>query len=130
MSPAPWLAASGPLRPGAGHAGAGRRAVRGPGRRLVAVALGSHAAHRPCDRSIPGRLRRCGRLRGAALAYATLGALELAAAAFHGEDFTAPAMGVAVYVAACASVLAVGLYGAVRSPGSAERPPDRGSRPP
>ncbi|HXF00437.1 MAG TPA: hypothetical protein VN458_08840 [Solirubrobacterales bacterium] len=71
-----------------------------------------------------------GRLHGAALAYATLGALELAAAAFHGEDFTAPAMGVAVYVAACASVLAVGLYGAVRSPGSAERPPDRGSRPP
>ena len=71
-----------------------------------------------------------GRLHGAALAYATLGALELAAAAFHGEDFTAPAMGVAVYVAACASVLAVGLYGAIRNPGSAERPPDRGSRPP
>jgi hypothetical protein len=71
-----------------------------------------------------------GRLHGAALAYATLGALELAAAAFHGEDFTAPGMGVAVYVAACASVLAVGLYGAVRNPGSAERPPDRGSRPP
>ena len=71
-----------------------------------------------------------GRLHGAALAYATLGALELAAAAFHGEDFTAPAMGVAVYVAACASVLAVGLCGAVRSRGSAERLPDRGSRPP
>lgn len=71
-----------------------------------------------------------GRLYGAALAYATLGALELAAAAFHGEDFTAPAMGVAVYVAACASVLAVGLYGAVRSRGSAGRLPDRGSRPP
>ena len=71
-----------------------------------------------------------GRLHGAALAYATLGALELAAAALHGEDFTAPAAGVAVYVVFCVSVLAVGLYGAVRNRGSAEPLPDRGSRPP
>ena len=71
-----------------------------------------------------------GRLHGAALAYATLGALELAAAALHGGDFTAPAAGVAVYVVFCASVLAIGLYGAVRNQGSAERLPDRGSRPP
>ena len=71
-----------------------------------------------------------GRLHGAALAYATLGALELAAAAVHGGDFTAPALGVALYLAFCASVLAVGLYGAVRNRGSAERLPDRGSRPP
>jgi hypothetical protein len=54
------------------------------------------------------------RLRGAALAYATLGALELAAAALHGDDFTASAIGVAVYLAFCTSVLALGLYGAVR----------------
>jgi hypothetical protein len=54
------------------------------------------------------------RLHGAALAYATLGALELAAAALHGGDFSSPAAGVAVYVAFCASVLALGLYGAGR----------------
>ena len=67
-----------------------------------------------------------GRLHGAALAYATLGALELAAAALHGGDFTAPAAGVAAYVVFCASVLALGIYGAVRNPGSAAQPPDRG----
>lgn len=71
-----------------------------------------------------------GRLYGAALAYATLGALELAAAAVHGGDFTAPDLGVALYLAFCASVLAVGLYGAVRNRGSAEQLPDRGSHPP
>ena len=71
-----------------------------------------------------------GRLHGAALAYATLGALELAAAALYGGDFTASAAGVALYLAVCVSVLAVGLYGAVRNRGSAERLPDRGSRPP
>jgi hypothetical protein len=54
------------------------------------------------------------RLHGAALAYATLGALELAAAALHGGDFSSPAAGVAAYIAFCASVLALGLYGAVR----------------
>jgi hypothetical protein len=54
------------------------------------------------------------RLQGAALAYATLGALELAAAGIHGGDFTSPALGVAAYVAFCASVLALGVYGAVR----------------
>jgi hypothetical protein len=71
-----------------------------------------------------------GRLQGAALAYATLGALELVAAALHGEDFNAPATGVVLYLAFCTSVLAVGLYGVVRNRGSAERLPDRGSRPP
>jgi hypothetical protein len=54
------------------------------------------------------------RLQGAAFAYATLGALELAAAALHGGDFTAPTLGVAAYVAFCGSVLAVGVYGAAR----------------
>ena len=54
------------------------------------------------------------RLQGAAFAYAALGALELAAAALHWDDFTAPALGVAAYVAFCASVLALGAYGAVR----------------
>jgi hypothetical protein len=54
------------------------------------------------------------RLHGAALAYATLGALELAAAALHGDDFSSPSAGVAAYVAFCASVLALGLYGAGR----------------
>jgi hypothetical protein len=71
-----------------------------------------------------------GRLHGAALAYATLGALELAAAALRGGDFTAPAVGVALYVAFCASVLTVGLYGAVKNRGSGELLCDRGSRPP
>jgi hypothetical protein len=70
------------------------------------------------------------RLHGAALAYATLGALELVAAAVHGGDFTAPALGVSLYLSFCASVLAVGLYGAVMNRGSAERLPDPGSRPP
>jgi hypothetical protein len=54
------------------------------------------------------------RLHGAALAYATLGALELAAAALHGGDFSSPAAGVGAYIAFCASVLALGLYGAAR----------------
>lgn len=56
-----------------------------------------------------------GRLHGAALAYATLGALELVAAVVHGGDFTSPATGVAAYVVFCASVLALGLYGALVS---------------
>lgn len=54
------------------------------------------------------------RLQGAALAYATLGALELAAAGLHWDDFTAPALGVGAYVAFCASVLSLGVYGAIR----------------
>jgi hypothetical protein len=70
------------------------------------------------------------RLHGAALAYATLGALELAAAALHGEDFTAPALGVALYVSFSVSVLGVGLYGAVMNRRSAAQLPDPGSRPP
>ena len=70
------------------------------------------------------------RLHGAALAYATLGALELAAAGLHGEDFTAPALGVALYVCFCVSVLGVGLYGVVINRGSAEPLPDSGIRPP
>jgi hypothetical protein len=70
------------------------------------------------------------RLHGAALAYATLGALELAAAALHGEDFTAPALGVALYLSFSVSVLGVGLYGAVMNRRSAAQLPDPGSRPP
>jgi hypothetical protein len=68
-----------------------------------------------------------GRLHGAALAYGVLGALELAAAALHGGDFTSPAAGVAAYVVFCGSVLAVGIYGAVRNRGSAGQPPGRGA---
>ena len=68
-----------------------------------------------------------GRLHGAALAYGILGALELAAAALHGGDFTSPAAGVAAYVVFCGSVLAVGIYGAVRNRGSAGQPPGRGA---
>jgi hypothetical protein len=70
-----------------------------------------------------------GRLHGAALSYATLGALELAVAALHGGDFDAPAGGIGAYVAFCAGVLAVGVYGALRNRGSAGRLPGRGSRP-
>ena len=54
------------------------------------------------------------RLHGAALAYAALGALELGAVALHSEDLTASDAGTAAYVAFCVSVLAVGLYGALR----------------
>jgi hypothetical protein len=53
------------------------------------------------------------RLHGAALAYATLGTLELGAVALHGEDLESAAAGTAAYVAFCASVLGVGFYGAV-----------------
>lgn len=53
------------------------------------------------------------RLRGAALAYATLGALELAALAIHRDDLTGGGAGVAAYVAFCAAVAATGLYGLI-----------------
>jgi hypothetical protein len=61
------------------------------------------------------------RLRGSALAYAALGALELLALAIHGDDVTASDAGTAIYVAAWASVLAAGLYGSLVS-ASARRP--------
>jgi hypothetical protein len=54
------------------------------------------------------------RLQGAALAYATLGALELGAVALHGEDLTSSTAGTVAYVAFCLSVFALGLYGVVR----------------
>jgi hypothetical protein len=53
------------------------------------------------------------RLHGPALAYATLGALELAALAIHSGDVTASGLGTAVYVAFCATVLATGAYGLI-----------------
>ena len=84
------------------------------------VGFGAAAAFAVADNDL-------GRLHGAALGYATLGALELATAALHGGDFTSPAAGVAAYVAFCASVLALGLYGAVRNRGSAGQHPARGT---
>jgi hypothetical protein len=60
-------------------------------------------------------------LRGAALAYASLGALELAAIALHGSDVTADGPGVALYVAFCATVLATGVYGLVSERSAASR---------
>jgi hypothetical protein len=51
------------------------------------------------------------RLQGPALAYATLGALELLAVALHGGDLTASVPATAAYAAFFASVLAVGGYG-------------------
>lgn len=53
------------------------------------------------------------RLRGPALAYATLGALELAALAIHSDDVTASGPWTAVYAAAWASVVAAGAYGLI-----------------
>ena len=53
------------------------------------------------------------RLRGPALAYATLGVLELAALAIHSGHVTASGAGTAVYVAFCASVVAAGAYGLI-----------------
>jgi hypothetical protein len=55
------------------------------------------------------------RLRGCALAYAALGALELLAVAIHGEDLTGSDLEIGLYVAFCATVLAVGSYGALAS---------------
>jgi hypothetical protein len=51
------------------------------------------------------------RLRGSALAYAALGALELLAVAIHSEDLTGADLEQGLYIAFCASVLAVGAYG-------------------
>jgi hypothetical protein len=55
------------------------------------------------------------RYRGPACAYATLGGLELLAAAIHWEDLTASALGCAVYMAFWATVLAAGAYGSIAS---------------
>jgi len=60
-------------------------------------------------------------LRGPALAYAALGALELMALAIHSDDVTASVLGTAAYVAFCASVLAAGLYGLVSARSAASR---------
>jgi hypothetical protein len=60
-------------------------------------------------------------LRGAALAYASLGALELAAIAIHSSDVTADGVGVALYVAFSATVLAAGVYGLVSERSAASR---------
>jgi hypothetical protein len=51
------------------------------------------------------------RLRGAALAYAALGALELAAVAIHSGDLTSSGLGTTLYVALWVSVMATGAYG-------------------
>ncbi len=55
------------------------------------------------------------RLRGCALAYAALGALELAAVAIQSDDVDAGGAHVAGYLALWVSVLAVGAYGFARS---------------
>jgi len=53
------------------------------------------------------------RLYGSALAWATLGSLELLAVALHGDDLSASGPATALYVAFFASVLGVGAYGAL-----------------
>jgi hypothetical protein len=53
------------------------------------------------------------RLHGAALAYATLGALELLAVAIHSSDLTGTTAQCSIYVAFCVTVLAAGLYGSM-----------------
>ena len=55
------------------------------------------------------------RMRGAALAYAALGALELLALVVHSSDVTGSGAEVAVYLAVWVGVLGVGAYGSVRS---------------
>jgi hypothetical protein len=50
------------------------------------------------------------RLEGAALAYAALGVLELAALAIHSDDLTASGLGTALYATLWASVVAIGVY--------------------
>jgi uncharacterized integral membrane protein len=51
------------------------------------------------------------RLRGSALSYAALGALELLAVAIHSEDLTGGDLERGLYIGFCASVLAIGAYG-------------------
>jgi hypothetical protein len=51
------------------------------------------------------------RLRGAALAYTALGALELLALAIHSEDLTGSDLERTLYVGFCVTVLAIGAYG-------------------
>jgi hypothetical protein len=53
------------------------------------------------------------RLWGPALAYTTLGALELVALAIHSDDVTASGLGTALYVALWVSVIAAGAYGLI-----------------
>ncbi|MGH2925639.1 MAG: hypothetical protein ACRDK1_06660 [Solirubrobacterales bacterium] len=53
------------------------------------------------------------RLFGSALAWAALGALELAAVAIHAGDLTSSAAGTVAYVAFFGSVLGLGSYGAI-----------------
>jgi hypothetical protein len=53
------------------------------------------------------------RLEGPALAYATLGLLELAALAIHSDDVTASGLGTALYAALWVSVIAAGAYGLI-----------------
>jgi hypothetical protein len=57
------------------------------------------------------------RLFGSALAWAALGALELAAVAIHSGDLTSSAAGTAAYVAFFVSVLVLGFYGALAAGG-------------
>jgi hypothetical protein len=54
------------------------------------------------------------RLYGSALAWATLGLLELLAVALHGDDLAASDPATAVYLAFFATVLGLGAYGALR----------------
>ena len=54
------------------------------------------------------------RLHGSALAWGTLGALELVAVALHGDDLAASDLATAAYLAFFASVLGLGAYGALR----------------
>jgi uncharacterized integral membrane protein len=51
------------------------------------------------------------RLRGSALSYAALGALELLAVAIHSEDLSGSDLEQGLYIGFCASVLAIGAYG-------------------
>jgi hypothetical protein len=61
------------------------------------------------------------RLRGAAAAFATLGVLELLAAAIFSDDLTASDAGVAAYVAFWVASLGLGLAGLLLSPRTAAR---------
>jgi peptidoglycan/LPS O-acetylase OafA/YrhL len=54
------------------------------------------------------------RLHGSALAWGTLGALEVVAVALHGDDLAASDLATAAYLAFFASILGLGAYGALR----------------
>lgn len=84
---------------------------------LTGRAVGSFLIGFAAAAALAARDNRLERFRGAAYAYATLGALELLAAAIFNDDFEGTA-GALLYAAFVATVLAVGIAGSVTARGA------------